>query len=279
LRRLLLTALLAFALPAAAMADTLAAIKDRGTVRLGVRTDATAFSFTDTLGETSGYTVQLCRGIAADLKSQLGLPELTIEYVEVTTEDRFQAIQDGRIDMLCGATTVTLGRREMIDFSSPTFLTGMGVLYREGGPSSFAELEGKTIGVRSGTTTEDVLERELTKLGLEATFVSVDSHQQGVQDLQDGTIDGYFADRAILIFLYLASENNENLVVSERLFTHEIYAIGLPLGDTAFRLAVDSALSRIYQSETIDRIYAASFGDLPPGEGLRFVYLMGAFSE
>lgn len=279
MRRLLLTVLLVLGLPAAAMADTLAAIEERGSVRLGVRTDAAAFSFTDTLGEPAGYTVQLCRAIAADIKSELGLAELAIEYIEVTTEDRFQAIQDGRIDMLCGATTVTLGRREMVDFSSPTFLTGMGVLYREGGPASFAELEGKAIGVRAGTTTEDVLERELTAIGLEATFVAVDSHQAGVQDLQDGTIDAYFADRAILIFLYLASDDQENLVVSERLFTHEVYAIGLPHGDSAFRLAVDAALSRIYQSEVIDRIYKASFGELPPGEGLHFVYLMGAIAE
>ena len=279
MRRLLLTALLVLALPAAAIADTLAGIAERGSVRLGVRTDAAAFSFTDTLGEPAGYTVQLCRAIAADLKNELGLAELAIEYVEVTTEDRFEAIQDGRIDMLCGATTVTLGRREMVDFSSPTFITGMGVLYRDGGPASFAELEGKTIGVRAGTTTEDVLERELTAIGLTATFESFDSHQAGVEALRDGTIDGYFADRAILIFLYLSSEENETLVVSERLFTHEVYAIGLPHGDSAFRLAVDAALSRIYQSEVIDRVYKASFGELPPGEGLRFVYLMGAFSE
>ena len=62
----MLTALLVLGLPAVAIADTLAAIAERGSVRLGVRTDAAAFSFTDTLGEPAGYTVQLCRAVAAD---------------------------------------------------------------------------------------------------------------------------------------------------------------------------------------------------------------------
>jgi polar amino acid transport system substrate-binding protein/glutamate/aspartate transport system substrate-binding protein len=267
------------ATPTLAVADTLAGIAERGTIRLGVRTDATAFSFTDQLGEPAGYTVQLCRAVAADLKDQLGLAELTTEYVEVTTEDRFDAITEGRIDLLCGATTVTLARRAVVDFSVPTFLTGMGVLYRADGPASFTELAGKSIGVRQGTTTEDVLETALTGAGLEATFVGIDSHQQGVEALKDGSIDAYFADRAILIFLALSDPEPANLRVSERLFSHEPYALAMPLGDTAFRLAVDTALSRVFRSEMIERIYAASFGDIEPGDVLRALYLLSAIPD
>ena len=270
---------LATASPTPASADTLAAIEERGSIRIGVRTDATAFSFTDQLGEPAGYTVQLCRAVAADLKQQLGLDALTIDYVEVTTEGRFDAITEGRIDLLCGATTVTLARRAIVDFSSPTFITGMGVLYRTDGPASFAELAGQTIGVRGGTTTSDVLEDELTAAGLVATFRAVDSHQEGVAALKDGSIAAYFADRAILVFLALSDPEPASLQVGERLFSHEPYALAMPLGDTAFRLAVDSALSRIFRSETIDRIYAASFGDIEPGDLLRAVYLLSAIPD
>ena len=70
-----LAALLFLTLPAAALADTLGGITERGTIRLGVRTDATAFSYKDELGEPAGYTVELCRAVAADLKQQLGLGE------------------------------------------------------------------------------------------------------------------------------------------------------------------------------------------------------------
>ncbi len=281
-RCLALAAVLALpvaAAPTMASADTLAAIEERGSIRLGVRTDAVAFSFTDQLGEPAGYTVQLCRAVAADLRQQLGLETLSVDYVEVTTEDRFDAIAEGRIDLLCGATTVTLTRRAVVDFSSPTFITGMGVLYRTDGPASFAELAGQTIGVRQGTTTADVLEDELTAAGLDATFRAVDSHQAGVAALKDGSIDAYFADRAILVFLALSDPEPATLRVGERLFSHEPYALAMPLGDTTFRLAVDSALSRIFRSEMIDRIYTASFGEIEPGDILRAVYLLSAIPD
>lgn len=263
----------------AALADTLAGIAERGTIRLGVRTDAIAFSYTNELGEPAGYSVELCRAIAADIKEQHDLETLNVEYVEVTTEDRFQAVTEGRIDLLCGATTVTLSRRAMVDFSVPTFVTGMGVLYRADGPASFAELAGKTIGLRQGTTTEDVLERELTAAGLEATFMGVDSHQAGVAALEAGTIDAYFGDRAILVFLQFTSETPEKLRVGERQFSHEPYALAMPLGDTAFRLAVDGAISRIFRSTLLERIYTASFGDADPGDLNRVLFLLSTLPD
>lgn len=279
MKRLFAALLVGLVLPLAAMADTLESIAERGTIRLGVRTDATAFSFKNELGEPAGYTVELCRAIAADIKEQQGLETLNVDYVEVTTEDRFQAITEGRIDLLCGATTVTLARRAVVDFSVPTFVTGMGVMYREGGPASFAELAGKTIGLRQGTTTEEMLERELTAAGLEATFMGVDSHQAGVAALEAGTIDAYFADRAILVFLQVTSEAPETLRVSERQFSHEPYALAMPLGDTAFRLSVDSAISRIFRSPLLERLYSASFGDADPGDMNRVLFLLSTLPD
>lgn len=274
-----LATLLLLALPAVAAADTLGGIKERGTIRLGVRADAIPFSFTDTLGERGGYTVQLCRAVSADLKKELGTAELKVEYVEVTTEDRFAALNDGRIDILCGATSVTLSRLDEVDFSSATFVTGMGVLYRNDGPTSFAELAGKKIGVRGGTTTEETLKRELDQAGLTVEIVSIDDHEAALEELAEGKIDAYFADRAILIYLLQASGKADVLTVGERLYTIESYALALPLDDRDFRIAVDRALSRIYRSPMLDQIYTASFGDQQPGDILRALYVLGAIPD
>ena len=274
-----LATLLLLALPAVAAADTLGGIKERGTIRLGVRADAIPFSFTDTLGERGGYTVQLCRAVSADLKKALGLEKLEVEYVEVTTEERFDALNDGRIDILCGATSVTLSRLDEVDFSSATFVTGMGVLYRNDGPTSFAELAGKKIGVRGGTTTEETLKRELDQAGLTVEIVSIDDHEAALEELAEGKIDAYFADRAILIYLLQASGKADVLTVGERLYTIESYALALPLDDRDFRIAVDRALSRIYRSPMLDQIYTASFGDQQPGDILRALYVLGAIPD
>lgn len=274
-----LATLLLLAVPAVAAAGTLDQIKERGTIRLGVRADAIPFSFTDTLDEPGGYSVQLCRAVAADLKDELGMSDLKVEYVEVTTEERFAALGDGRIDMLCGATSVTLSRLDEVDFSSATFVTGMGVLYRNDGPSSFAELAGHKIGVRGGTTTEATLKRELDKEKLNVEIVPIEDHEAALGQLAEGAIDAYFADRAILIYLLQASDQKDKLTVGQRLYSIETYALALPLDDRAFRIAVDRALSRIYRSDTIDQIYKASFGDVAPGDILRAVYVLGALPD
>lgn len=274
-----LAAFLLLAAPGFALADTLAAIEARGSIRLGVRADAIPFSFKDTLGEPAGYSVQLCRAVAVGIKDRLGLAELKVEYVEVTAEDRLPAVVEGRIDLLCEATTVTLGRRAVVDFSSPTFITGMGVLYRADGPSSFAGLQGKRIGARLHTTTEATLRRELERSGFTAEIVGIEAHQDGLAALAAAEIDAYFADRAILLFLQRTGEAGQGLVVSDLLLTHEPYALALKRGDTDFRLAVDTALSHIFRSEAIDRIYAASFGAIEPGEVLRSVFLLSAIPD
>jgi polar amino acid transport system substrate-binding protein/glutamate/aspartate transport system substrate-binding protein len=155
----------------------------------------------------------------------------------------------------------------------------MGVLFRTDGPGSFTELAGRTIGLRGGTTTEDVLEDALTEAGLEATFMSFESHQAGMAALQESTIDAYFADRAILLFLQLSSDEPETIRVSDRLFSHEPYALAMPLGDTEFRLAVDSAISRIFRSQQLEKIYASSFGDSNPGEVLRALFLLSTLPD
>ena len=115
---------------AGAQAQTLERVRDTGTFKIGYREDAAPFSFRNTLGEPAGFSVELCRLIAAQVKQALGLDEISIEYVPVGTEDRFQAVQDGRIDILCSADTVTLSRRELVDFSLFTFLDGAAVLLR-----------------------------------------------------------------------------------------------------------------------------------------------------
>jgi len=70
--------------------------------------------------------------------------------------------------MLCGATTATLSRRALIDFSLPVFVDGASVLFRAGGPKNFEDLAGHKIGVRAGTTTEEALGNTLEGLALNA---------------------------------------------------------------------------------------------------------------
>lgn len=267
-------------LPVEGAAATLDRLRETGELRIGYRQDAVPFSYEDTLGEAAGYSVELCKAVAAHLKDQLALDQLTLRYVPVSAEDRFDAIEDGRIDLLCGATTATLSRRERVDFSIATFVDGASVLFRADGPDSFQALAGRKVGVRDATTTEEALVNTLEDLAIDAETVAVSSHDQGLQQLEAGEIAAYFGDRAILLYLAGQSDDPARLMLSERYYTVEPYALGLPRGDGAFRLAVDRALSRIYRSGAIEDVFAGAFGPkVEPSELVKALYVISALPE
>jgi polar amino acid transport system substrate-binding protein/glutamate/aspartate transport system substrate-binding protein len=263
----------------AATAATLDRIRDSGVIKLGYRLDAAPFSFADSTGLPAGYSVALCDAVVNALRGQLQRSDIKVEFVLVSADDRFDVLQAGDIDLLCGATTVTLERRQRVDFSLLTFVTGSSVLYRKDGPANFLELVGKKVGVRAGTTTEDGLKRALKDAGNEAQVVAVENHEEGRRALEDGELAAYFADRAILAMLGAQAQRPENLVLSDRFFSYEPYALALQRGDNDFRLLVDSTLARLYRSQAIGRIYQANFGNARMRDLLRAAFTLQSLPE
>ena len=273
-------ALVAGILPSSVDAGTLDRIKERGAIRLAVRDDAAPFSFKDAGDAYAGYTVGLCRLIAADIARQLRVADVKIEYVPVTASNRFEAVAAGRADLLCGAPTVTLERRRQVDFSVPIFVDGAGVMFRAGGPSDFRSLGGHMVGVRRGTTTEKSLTATMQKENINATVVPVDDHDDGLRRLEAGEFTAYFADRAILQFLMFKKDAGQKLLLADQYFTHEPYALALARGDNEFRLAVDGAISRIFRSDALDQLFHASFGNAAkPSSILRTMFLMSTLPD
>jgi polar amino acid transport system substrate-binding protein/glutamate/aspartate transport system substrate-binding protein len=91
-----------------AAAGTLDRLRQDKTLRIAYRQDAPPFSFQTGSAEPEGYIVDICRAVGKSLTQQLALPSLNIVYVPVTVTDRFAAIQQGKADLLCEATTATL---------------------------------------------------------------------------------------------------------------------------------------------------------------------------
>lgn len=260
-------------------AGTLDRVRDSGVFTIGYRTDAAPYSYKNTLGEPSGYSVDLCRSVAVAVKQSLGLKEISIKYVPVTAENRFKAVQDGRIDILCGATTATLARRKLVDFSLGTFIDGASVMLMVDGPAGFEELAGKSVGVRGGTTTEDGLRETLKKLSVDAKVVPVKTHDEGLGMLQKGELSAYFADRGILLYLMTGSASPEKLRVAADYYSFEPYALAMQRGDDDFRLLVDQTLSRLYRSGRIVPIFRNAFGNAEPSEVLKSLYLINGLPE
>lgn len=269
-----LTAVVSLALAEQPQASVLEEVKSNKTLRVGYREDAPPFSYKNDIGEAAGYTVELCRQVAAGFGQLHQIEGLVIDYVPVTAADRFDAVTEGRIHLLCGATTQTLARREIVSFSLPTFIDGASVLFRADGPKSFAEMVGRTIGVLGNTTTEKGLRNTLEREGMQADVVAVNSHEEGFERLVAGEISAYFADRAILAYMLQHSDQAENLHLSNRFFSHEPFALALPRGDEDFRLSVDRVLSYLYKSGRIGDVFKATFPNAQPTDMLKALYVI-----
>ena len=263
-----------------AAAGVLDRVVQEKAIRIAYREDAPPFSFKNKNGEPAGFMVDLCRAVAKKVAEERNLPSLSVVYVPVTAADRFDAITQEKADLLCEPTSVTLSRRQLVDFSIPTFLDGASLMVRADGPKKLNELTGRKVGVVAGTTTEESLRNSLKDAGIAAEVVAAKTHGDGLSMLDDGKITAYFADRSILLFLIKDSKAPEKLRLADDYLSVEPYALALPRGDNDFRLAVDRALSHIYRSVEIAAIFERTFGGkAKPSQILQTLYLISGLPD
>ena len=147
-----LLAAAAWASPAAA-GPTLDKVKSNGAVSCGVSTGLAGFSIADAQGKYTGIDVDFCRQVAAAVLGDAN----KVKYVPLSAQQRFTALQSGEVDLLARNTTVTLQRDAALglDFALPNFFDGQGFMVpKKLGVKSAKELDGATVCVQPGTTTE-----------------------------------------------------------------------------------------------------------------------------
>jgi ABC-type amino acid transport substrate-binding protein len=279
-----LVALIAFlAAPGLVLAqapDTLKKIRDSKTVTIAYRTDSLPFSFEDNK-QPAGYTVELCKRVVASLEQQLKIQPLAVKWVPATVQNRMELVQKRQADMECGSTTATLSRMEQVDFSSAVFVDTTGLLVRKAsGAKSLGGLAGKKIAVVGGTTNQKALDAALKKSLVSATVEVVKSRDAGIAALEAGTVDGFAGDKILLIGLAGKVKDPSQFELLADDLGFEPYAIVLPRGDAAFRLAVNRALARIYSSDAIVEVFKRTFGpNAAPSPALLVMYGLGSFPE
>lgn len=254
-------------------------ISDTKTVKVGYRAGATPFSFLNDKKEPIGYTIDLCRLVIDSIGKSLGSP-LKIEWVEVTTQNRFDMVAQGKADMECGSSTVTLSRMKDVDFSSIIFTESTGVVVKkDSGIQKATDLDGKKLAVVANTTNERAV-ADLIKQGiLKAVLVPVKDRDAGIAALEAGEVQGYASDKLLLIGARFKDANAMAMLPDD--LSLEPYGIVLPRGDWALRLAVNSGLADIFRSQQIANIFGSWFNQigLKPGALLLAAFSLGALPK
>jgi glutamate/aspartate transport system substrate-binding protein len=255
-------------------------IANTKTIKIAYRDEARPFSFLNDQKQIAGFTIDICKLLVGSIQQQLDLDQLKIEWVPVTVSSRFSAVASGKADMECGSSSVTLGRMKEVDFSNYIFIESTGILVKQASNfRSFADLATKKIAVVAGTTNQSALDTQIKQQKVEATVVAVKDRDEGVAMLEAGSVDGYASDKLLLLGANI--KDRESLIMLPDDLSVEPYAIVLPRGDWAFRLAVNTGLAKIFRTGQIVPIVNGWFGKIgiQTGPVLRIMYGLGSLSD
>ena len=177
----------------AAAAGTLDDVKARGTLNCGVTTGLVGFAAPDANGEWNGFDVSVCRAVAAAV---LGDPS-AVEFVPTTGKTRFTALASGEIDMLARNTTWTFSRDVDLKFTfvGVNYYDGQGFMVPKAlGVSSAKDLDGATVCIQTGTTTELNLADFFRANNISYEPVPIETNAEAQQQYLAGACDVYTTD-------------------------------------------------------------------------------------
>ncbi|MEB3282614.1 MAG: amino acid ABC transporter substrate-binding protein [Lyngbya sp.] len=177
-----------------------------GVLTVGVREDAIPFSYSNDSNNFEGYSVELMQLIHRRLEQELNKP-IQIQFKPVTIENRFSSVENGTVDLVCGADSITVEREQTVEFSIPFFTTGIQLLVQEEDADRLdptrrteQELEMVTnnpvsIAFIQGTTTDT----DFKPIYPEADWQILGSRTEGLQRLKNNEIDAIASDGILLI--------------------------------------------------------------------------------
>ncbi|MDM4766358.1 amino acid ABC transporter substrate-binding protein [Pelomonas sp. SE-A7] len=259
------TTLLSLALLAAGTAaqaeDTLKKIKDSGTVTMGVRESSGALSTAIGDNKYTGFHVELCQRVLADLQKQLGLAKLEIKYLPVVSSNRIQLVKIGTVDIECGSTTNNQARQNDVAFAVTTYVTEIRMAVRaNAGLNSIAQLNGKNVVTTAGTTSVQTLRKHERATGVDFKEVIGKDHADSFLLLEAGRADAFVMDDYILAGGIAHAKKPADFKISGEPLAVEPIAIMFRKEDPAFKKAVDDSLKAMMKSGEIAKILARNGG-------------------
>lgn len=211
--------------------STLAQVKERGELNCGVNTGLVGFAAPDASGNWTGFDVAFCRALAAAV---LGDPA-KVKFVPTTGQTRFTALSSGEVDVLARNSTWTYSRDTdlKLDFIGVNYYDGQGFMVRSDlGVTSAKELDGATICIQTGTTTELNLADYFRANNMTYTPVNIDSNAEGEQQYMAGACDAYTTDASGLAATRAAFADPETHIILPEIISKEPLGPAVRHGDS-----------------------------------------------
>jgi glutamate/aspartate transport system substrate-binding protein len=260
-------------------ASRLDRIKETGTISVGYPTTSLPFAYLDNAHQPVGYSVEICQRIAASLKSSLGLADLKIRYVPVTSATRLPLLSNGTIDLECGNTTNTVERHKLVSFAPTTYVAKVVLMARKDSgldvnkPAAFS---GKTVTSLAGGLDLQVIQQISTQQNLNISVLAVNDAAASFIAVKTGRAMAVSTDDGLAFGLIATSGQPQDYVVGTKAMLLAPYGIVEPKDDPRFKQAVDGAVLDLMKSKQIYALYDKWFNAPVPPNGINLKYPMSA---
>ncbi|MFP1917399.1 glutamate/aspartate ABC transporter substrate-binding protein [Lonsdalea quercina] len=246
--------------------DTLQKIKARGLIVVGHRESSVPFSYLDNDQKVVGYSQEYSNAIVDAVKNQLGLPDLAVKMVPITSSTRIPLLQNGSIDFECGSTTNNAERQQQVAFSNSIFIVGGKLLVRkESGIGDFKDLAGKPVVTTAGTTNEILLNQLNDKNAMKMRIISAKDHSDAFRTLESGRAIAFYMDDPLLAGERAKAKRPDQWVIVGTPQSHEAYGCMLRKGDPAFKQLMDSTIAQAQTQGEAEKWYQRWFTQpIPP---------------
>ncbi|WP_417047291.1 substrate-binding domain-containing protein [Enorma massiliensis] len=236
-------------------ASKLQTIKDRGVLNCGVKADVLGYGYLNTeTNEYEGLEIDLCYQIAAavlETTYEEAKEQGLCEFTTVTPSTRGTLIDSGQLDIVAATYTITPEREEDWDFSTPYRTDSVGIMVKSAnGWTSMEDLDGQTIGVSTGSTTQQLVEQMIEDNGFNCTpsFTEYQSYPEIKDALDAGMVQAFAMDRSTLN-TYM--DDTVELLQPEIEFGTQDYGVATQKGCDLSKV-VDDTVNELLESGWID---------------------------
>ncbi|MEP6823818.1 MAG: amino acid ABC transporter substrate-binding protein [Ramlibacter sp.] len=252
--------------------DTLAKIKASGVITMGVRDSSGALSYTLGDGKYTGFHVEICQRVIANLEKAVGR-KLEVKYQPVTSQNRIPLVQNGTVDIECGSTTNNATRLKDVAFLPTTFVEEVRIAVKASSAiTSIAQLNGKNVATTTGTTSVQTLRKNERATGVDFKEVFGKDHAESFLLLESGRADAFVMDGAILAGNIATSKNPADFKIVGEVLSVEPIAIMIRKDDAAFKKVGEDTIKDLAKSGELAKLWDKWFIQPIPPKNTRVGY-------
>ena len=251
-------------------------IKESGEITIGYRESSIPFSYLGGDAQPVGYSQELCGRIVDAVKKQLALPALKVNFQAVTSQNRIPLVANGTVTLECGSTVNNPERQQQVAFSVTTFVVATRFIAKKSGNyKTIDDLKGKSVAVTTGTNTLQRIRALNNTRNLNMNLVFGKDHAESMLLMTSGRVEAFFEDDILLTGMAAASLAPNDFALSTEGYSVDPYAIMFAKDDPDFKKVVDNALTGLYRSGEISRIYDKWFVQSIPPKNIALNFPMG----